>query len=78
MTSKRFHTLPFLCLLAFLTAGCGHLAYLGMHGKSIQTFPDIHESVIADSDCLECHADGEQGPETPHPGFTGCLKCHND
>ncbi len=60
-------------------SGCGHLAYLGMHGRSIKLYPDIHESVEADAQCLECHhPDDPQGPVSPHPVFTGCIKCHND
>jgi hypothetical protein len=35
--------------------------------------------VTRDVQCLECHhPDHAQGPPTPHPDFTGCLKCHND
>jgi hypothetical protein len=35
--------------------------------------------VTRDDQCLECHhPDHAQGPPTPHPDFTGCLKCHND
>jgi ribulose-5-phosphate 4-epimerase/fuculose-1-phosphate aldolase len=30
--------------------------------------------------CLGCHHpdSAPAGPATPHPHFTGCLKCHND
>ena len=63
--------------LVFL--GCGHWAYLGMHGKSIKSYPDIHESAVQDSQCLECHhPDNSEGPVSPHPNFKGCIKCHND
>lgn len=65
--------------LALLFVGCGHLAYIGMHGRSIRSYPDIHESVSEDAQCLDCHhPDRAQGPATPHPTFTGCIKCHND
>ena len=64
-------------LLFFI--GCGHLAYLGMHGKSIKSFPEIHQSAVTDAQCLECHhPDNPEGPVTPHPHFKGCIKCHND
>lgn len=60
-------------------SGCAHTAYLGFHGKSVKAFPEIHASVQSDAQCLECHhPDNAQGPPTPHPNFTGCLKCHND
>lgn len=59
-------------------AGC---AYMGLHGKSIRNFPDVHDGVVLDAECLGCHhpdnADDDR-PATPHPNFTGCLKCHND
>jgi hypothetical protein len=59
--------------------GCGYKAYLGMHGTSVRLHPDIHKSVIKDSECLECHnPDNPKGPPTPHPNFTGCIKCHDD
>lgn len=59
--------------------GCGHMAYLGMHGSSIRSYPDVHDSVGKDDQCLECHhPDHAQGPVSPHPGFTGCIHCHND
>ena len=59
--------------------GCGHMAYLGAHGKSIRLYPDIHEYVEKDAQCLECHhPDNPDGPVSPHPDFTGCIKCHND
>jgi len=63
--------------LSFL--GCGHMAYLGLHGRSIKLYPDVHESAVADSKCLECHhPDNPDGPASPHPDFKGCIKCHND
>ncbi len=61
-----------------LLSGC---AYMGFHGKSVRNFPEIHESVLTDPECLECHHPDnlyENAPVAPHPGFTGCLKCHND
>lgn len=75
---KYFKTFVFLCVI-LLFAGCAHMAYLGMHGKSIRSYPDIHESVVKDEHCLECHhPDNPEGPVTPHPDFIGCIKCHND
>ncbi|WP_027362171.1 hypothetical protein [Halodesulfovibrio aestuarii] len=66
-------------VMVCLLSGC---AYMGYHGKSIQTYPDIHAGVRTDKDCLMCHAPQNAvksgAPETPHPDFTGCLKCHND
>lgn len=63
--------------LSVIALGC---AYLGFHGKSIRAYPDIHAGVRTDQECLECHHpdNDPQGPPTPHPQFTGCLKCHND
>lgn len=62
-----------------LLSGC---AYWGFHGKSVKRFPEFHEGITEDVECLSCHhpenAKDEQAPPTPHPGFTGCLKCHND
>lgn len=63
--------------LVFL--GCGHMAYIGMHGRSIRLYPDVHESVVEDSQCLECqHPDNPKGPASTHPNFKGCINCHND
>ncbi|WP_084681124.1 hypothetical protein [Desulfospira joergensenii] len=61
-------------------SGCAHTAYLGFHGKSIKSFPEIHKSAVSDTQCLGCHDpdNNPQGPPTPHPDFIGCLKCHND
>jgi len=61
--------------------GCGHTAYMGMHGKSIKLSPGVHEHInyIEDSQCLKCHdPDNPEGPACPHPKFKGCIKCHND
>jgi len=52
---------------------------MGIHGSSVKEYPGIHDNVTEDKQCLECHSpDNAQGPVTPHPNFTGCLKCHND
>ena len=66
-------------LLAALT-GCAYRHYLGMHGPTIQRFPEVHEGAYRDDECLACHHPDRdpQGPPTSHPQFTGCLKCHND
>lgn len=66
--------------LVFFIAGCGHWAYLGLHGASIRQKWDVHADVgQTDEQCLECHhPDNAEGPVTPHPNFVGCLKCHND
>ncbi len=60
--------------------GCGHTAYLGMHGSSIRLYPDVHESsIVEDVQCLECHDSGStDAPVSPHPEFNGCITCHND
>lgn len=67
-------------LLILVISGCGHWAYLGVHGASIRQTPDVHADVgQTDEQCLECHhPDNVEGPVTPHPDFTGCVKCHND
>lgn len=68
-----------IILGVLLLSGCAHTAYLGLHGKSIRSFPEIHEAAFSDTECLACHhPEDATGPPTPHPGFTGCLKCHND
>ena len=65
--------------VALLALGCVHKAYLGMHGRSIKLYPEIHASVVKDLQCLDCHhPDNPEGPATPHPDFKGCIKCHND
>lgn len=54
---------------------------MGIHGKSIRSFPDIHDGAVEDSQCLSCHepaANPDIAPVSPHPKFTECLKCHND
>ncbi|MEJ2200609.1 MAG: hypothetical protein P8X63_06300 [Desulfuromonadaceae bacterium] len=70
-----------LSLLLLAVFGCsGYRAYLGLHGNSIRLHPEAHDAALSeDSQCLECHhPDHAAGPPTPHPGFKGCLKCHND
>ncbi len=76
-TAKRLF-LIFLAVISF--SGCAYRYYLGMHGPSIREFPDIHKGYTEDSQCLACHGPGSDSTATPttHPGFTGCLKCHND
>lgn len=72
---------PWLVMgIALMLFGCGHGAYLGMHGRSIRAYPDPHQSVVEDAECLECHHPdtSPEGPPTPHPGFSGCIACHND
>ena len=68
-----------ILILAVMT-GCAYRHYLGMHGPSIRSAPDVHKGVTEDVECLECHhpARNPTGPPTTHPQFTGCLKCHND
>lgn len=70
-----------LCLgLLMFSCACAYRYYLGIHGPSVKAFPDIHENVSIDQDCLNCHHPDQapEGPASPHPHFTGCLKCHND
>jgi len=73
--------LNFLLVISMLLmCGCAYRHYLGMHGPSIKGFPDVHENAASDDQCLACHHPEKdpQGPETSHPGFRGCLKCHNN
>lgn len=67
-------------LVILLLSGCAYRYYMGMHGPSIKQFPEIHQGVTQDAECLKCHHPDHSptGPPTTHPGFTGCLKCHND
>jgi hypothetical protein len=69
-----------LVVTLLLVCGCAYRHYLGMHGPSIKAYPDIHEDVKDDDQCLACHDpdNDPQGPGTSHPGFKGCFKCHND
>lgn len=66
--------------LVFLASGCAYRHYMGMHGPSIKLYPEAHQQVAQeDNECLKCHHPDRdpEGPPTTHPGFTGCLKCHN-
>ncbi|OQX14459.1 MAG: hypothetical protein BWK76_14670 [Desulfobulbaceae bacterium A2] len=69
-----------LLLSSVWLSGCAYRYYLGMHGPSIRAFADVHQGAAQDKQCLECHdPKGDlSGPPSPHPQFTGCLKCHND
>lgn len=76
---KKWFNRALLIGITLFFSGCGHMAYLGWHGPSIQLHPDIHEFVEEDDQCLECHhPDNPEGPASLHPNFTGCIKCHND
>jgi hypothetical protein len=78
---KHFFIKLFVCLVIFTGfSGCAYRYYLGMHGPSIKAFPDEHEGVTEDHECLECHDPDIdfEGPPTSHPNFSGCLKCHSD
>ncbi len=77
---KTFSKIIILLLIFISFSGCAYRYYLGMHGPSIKAFPDEHEGVTEDHECLECHHPDKdpEGPATTHPNFTGCLKCHND
>ena len=69
-----------LTLFLIITCGCAYRHYLGLHGLSIRLSPGVHVGVTEDRECLACHdpARDPTAPPTSHPGFTGCLKCHND
>jgi hypothetical protein len=78
---NRFKTIIIGSVMALvLLNGCAYRYYLGMHGPSIKLFPETHQGITEDTDCLGCHHPDEnlEGPPTSHPDFTGCLKCHND
>jgi len=77
---KGFRTILLLMVILSVFGCYGYRAYLGLHGKSIRLFPDEHEAVTEDRECLECHHpnNSEEGSPTPHPNFKGCIKCHND
>ncbi len=75
---KQCYNLLLIIVISSALAGC---AYLGFHGPSTRLYPDIHADVFEDSECLQCHGpdnDDPSSPTTPHPQFTGCLKCHDD
>lgn len=46
--------------------GCGYRHYLRLHGPSIKFYPDIHEGVVEDHECLECHHPDRE-PSVPRP-----------
>lgn len=77
---KRIYRVVLVGILLTVFTGCAYRYYLGFHGPSIQRFPDVHEGVREDADCLACHNPDQDpvGPPTSHPQFTGCLKCHDD
>ena len=78
MTSRWTAMLALAVL--FILGGCTYRYYLGFHGPSTKRYPEIHQGVTQDSQCLGCHQPDKNpiGPPTSHPGFTGCLKCHYD
>ncbi len=67
-------------LVMCFASGCTYRYYLGIHGPSIRLHPEVHQGFKMDSECLRCHHPDRDpvGPPTTHPGFTGCLKCHDD
>lgn len=67
-------------LILIVLTGCAYRYYLGVHGPSIRSTPEVHDGVTTDEECLDCHDPkvDPAGPPTSHPQFTGCLKCHND
>ena len=77
---KGFRTILLLIVVLSVSGCYGYRAYIGLHGKSIRLYPDIHDAVTEDRECLECHHpdNSEEGPPTPHPNFKGCINCHND
>ena len=78
---RKFRYILFaVCMSILIFGGCAYRHYLGLHGPSIKLYPDTHEEVTEDHECLECHhpARDPSGPPTSHLNFTGCLKCHND
>lgn len=81
MNKKRTLTLA-LVLVLMTSTGCAYRYYLGMHGPSNRSYPEIHlDSITEDAQCLECHSpknNSGDAPTTNHPDFKGCLKCHND
>ena len=73
-------TIMLLMLATLLAYGCAYRHYLGLHGPSIKAYPEVHRNASTDEQCLSCHHSEKKprGPETSHPGFKGCFKCHND
>jgi hypothetical protein len=83
MKGRSMKNMIFFLLFISLSvsSGCAYKAYFGFHGSSIKQHADIHELATTDRQCLQCHhpeAGEAEAPETPHPNFKGCLKCHND
>ena len=72
--------LGLMLLVMTLASGCAYRHFLGMHGPSVQNSIAIHQGLSDDSECLDCHSPEAttEAPPTNHPGFKGCLKCHND
>ncbi len=81
MNIKRILAVALLVVL-LSSAGCAYRYYLGMHGPSTRNSPEVHTAaIVADNQCLACHSpenNAGDAPVTNHPGFKGCLKCHND
>ncbi len=79
MNTPKKLTIVFLLFL-LSSSGCAYRYYLGLHGPSIKSNPEIHIDVQNDDQCLECHDPHTptDAPPTSHPDFKGCLKCHND
>ena len=77
---RKISIIVMVVILSIVFSGCAYRHYMGVHGPSIRAFPDNHEGVTEDKDCLKCHhpEKNPEGPPTNHPHFTGCLKCHND
>jgi len=77
---KKILIILIALILSSALFSCAYRHYIGLHGPSIKAFPDAHEGVTEDKECLRCHhPEGDpEGPPTSHPHFTGCLKCHND
>lgn len=67
-------------LVLLMLTGCAYRYYLGLHGPSIRRFPNVHAEAAEDAQCLACHHPDRDpvGPPTSHPGFVGCLNCHDD
>ncbi len=78
MMRTKLWIFPVMGLL--ILGGCAYQHYLGLHGPSVRNSPDIHQGMTNDAACLECHhpENSTMAPATSHPGFSGCLKCHND
>ena len=77
---KHVHRMIICVVSLVVLCSCAQRYYLGMHGPSIRRFPEVHDGVSEDAECLGCHHPDRdpQGQPTTHPQFQGCLKCHND